>query len=51
MASKKVPSAGVRLTKAVPGKPFKGAGVKGPFPGMIGGTGNATKPKSYPKGK
>lgn len=48
----KVPNAGTRLGKAVPGKPFPPAGKKTPFTGRIGGTGNQQgSPKSYPKGK
>lgn len=49
--TKKVPNAGTRLGKGVPGKNFQGAGVGGPFSGKIGGTGNQKTPKSYPKGR
>lgn len=47
--AKKVPSAGVRLGKGVPGKSFGGAGQKNPKFAKIGGQSNGVTVQSFPK--
>lgn len=48
---KKVPNAGTRLGKSVPGKDFDGAGKKKPVYAKIGGVSNERTVKSFPKGR